>query len=265
MKFVDRAYIPVEAMGIMAARTLANSHPTLLGLLRPGMSVLDVGCGPGTLTAEVARRVDPGHVVGMDVNPEMVRAAEEAHPPCRTPNVVFYTGDIRESCWDGEFDLVNATRVLQWIPDCGAALCRMAHAAASRGPVVVRDYDHTQAEWSDPPAAWITFYRAFLAWREAGGLDNAIATRLPALCRAAGLEDARLVPQITTVRASDADFFRVAGLWRLVIESRGRQMVAAGYITEPDRRAALDAFTDWMREEDASQTVHEACIVAHRP
>src|SRR5262249_50845918 len=185
VNFEDRAYIPAEACRIMTARTLANSHPTLLGLLRPGMSVLDVGCGTGTLTAEVARHVDPGHVVGMDVNPEMVRAAEEAHPPSRTPNVVFYTGDIRESCWDGEFDLVNATRVLQWIPECGAALSQMARAAASRGAVVVRDYDHTQAEWSDPPAAWITFYRAFLAWREAGGLDNAIAPRLAPLCPAA--------------------------------------------------------------------------------
>ena len=97
MNFDDRAYIPAEAMGIMTARTLANSHPSLLRLLEPDTSVLDVGCGPGTLTVEIARRVDPGAVVGMDLNPEMIRTAEEASPPGNIPNLIFYTGDIRET------------------------------------------------------------------------------------------------------------------------------------------------------------------------
>ncbi len=265
MNFDDHAYIPAEARGIMTARTLGNSHPVLLGLLEPDMSVLDVGCGPGTLTAEIARRVDPGAVVGMDANSEMIRAAEEASPPGEIPNLVFYTGDIRKSSWDGEFDLVNAARTLQWIPDPDVALHRMARAAAPGGLVVVLDFDHTRAEWSDPPRAWTRFYQAFLAWREAGRLDNAIASRLPGLCEGAGLVDAELWPQITTVRAGDADFFRVAGLWRMVIESRARQMVAAQHLTETERQAALGAFTEWMKQADAAQTVHEACIVARRP
>lgn len=265
MKFDDHAYIPTEAMEILTARTLANSHPILLGLLDPGMSVLDAGCGPGTLTTGIARRVEPGHVVGMDANPEMIRAAEAASPPGEIPNLVFYTGDIRESGWEGEFDVVNAARTLQWIPDPDVALSRMARAAVPGGLVVVLDFDHTRATWSDPPKAWMRFYEAFLAWREAGGLDNAIARHLSALCKGAGLVEMELTPQITTVSTSDADFFRVSGLWRMVIESRGRQMVAALSITETERRAAFHAFTEWMRGPDALQTVHEACLVARRP
>src|SRR5215470_7909014 len=107
MNFTDHAFIPTEARGILTARTLTNSHPTLPEILRPGMSVLDVGCGPGTLTIEIARRVDPGAVVGMDLNPEMIRAAEEAIVPGASRNLVFYIGNILESAWDGEFDLVN--------------------------------------------------------------------------------------------------------------------------------------------------------------
>jgi ubiquinone/menaquinone biosynthesis C-methylase UbiE len=264
MKFDDHAYIPAEAMGILTARTLANSHTTLLGLLDPGMSVLDAGCGPGTLTTEIARRVEPGHVVGMDANPEMIRAAEAASPPGEIPNLVFYTGDIRESGWEAEFDVVTAARTLQWIPDADVALSRMARAAVPGGLVVVLDFDHTRATWSDPPKAWTRFYEAFLAWREAGGLDNAIARHLPALCKGAGLAEIELTPQIMTVSAGDADFFRVAGLWRMVIESRGHQMVAALSITENERQAAFHAFTEWMKGPDATQTVHEACLVARR-
>ena len=92
MRPSEHAYIPREALGIMTARTLENSHPCLLGLLEPGMAVLDVGCGPGTLTMEIARRVDPGGVVGMDVNPEMIAAAAAKAAEGADPDDDVYAG-----------------------------------------------------------------------------------------------------------------------------------------------------------------------------
>jgi SAM-dependent methyltransferase len=249
---------------ILANRTLANSHPTLLGLLAPNRSVLDVGCGPGGLTAEIAARVRPGHVVGMDLAPEVIRAAEAAYPPADVPNLVFYVGDVRESGWDAEFDVVNAARVLQWMPDPEVAVARMARAVRVGGAVVLLDAEHTRAEWRRAPAAWTRFHDAFLAWRRAAGLDNAIATRLGALCRAAGLGDVAVRPRVTTVHPGDPDFFRVAGHWRMLIESRGRRMVAAGHLGEDERRAAQAAYTAWMQRADAVHVVHEACAVARR-
>jgi SAM-dependent methyltransferase len=264
VKLGERAFMPPEAAGIMTARTLANSHPILRDLLTPGMSVLDVGCGPGTLTIEIARRVAPAPVVGMDINPDMVSAAEAASPPGEIPTLVFYAGDIRESAWDAEFTLVAATRMLQWLPDPDAAVARMAEAVVPGGLVVLRDYDHTMAEWSGEPPEWTRFYAAFLGWRAAGGLDNAIAKRLPALADGAGLVGAGVTPEIITVRASDPDFFRAAGMWRMVIEGRGRQMVHAGHLTEAERGAALAAYTRWMQEPSAVMTLREASVVARR-
>jgi len=264
VKLHEHAYIPPEAAGIMTARTLANSHPTLLSLLSPGMSVLDVGCGPGTLTMEIARRVDPAPVVGMDINLDMLRAAEAVSPPGEIPNLVFYAGDIRESTWDAEFTLAAATRMLQWLPDPDAAVAKMAQAVVPGGLVVLRDYDHTKAVWSSEPPEWTRFYAAFLGWRTAGRLDNAIAERLPVLAEAAELVDAGITPEITRVRAGDADFFRAAGMWRMVIESRGRQMVHAGYLTEAEREAALSAYTQWMQEAGATMTLRETSMVARR-
>ena len=253
-----------DAGSIVTARTLSNSHPTLARLLTPGTSVLDVGCGPGTLTAEIARRVRPAPVVGMDVNPEMIRAAEAAHPPNAVPNLVFYVADIRESAWEREFALAAATRVLQWLPDPDVAVLRMARAVVPSGLVVLRDYDHTRAEWTDKPAEWTTFYAAFLAWRAAGALDNAIARRLPALVDAARLVKVAVTPETTRVCAGEPDFFRVAGTWRMMIESRGPHLVHAGFLTESQRASALAAYTAWMQEPDAALTLHETSVVARR-
>jgi len=254
----------IDAMAIMAPLTLANSHPTLLRILQPHMSVLDVGCGPGTLTTEIARRVDPAAVVGMDLNPEMIRAAEAASPPGAIPNLIFYAGDIRESDWHEEWDVVNAARTLQWIADPIVAVRRMARAAVPGGLIVLLDVDHTSADWSDPPKAWTRFYTAFLAWREGCRLDNAIGRQLSLLCEEARLVETASTSTITTMRAEDHDFFRAVGRWRMMIESRGRQMVAAGYLAEKDRREALGAFAEWMQDKNATHTVHETSIVARR-
>ena len=87
---------------------------------------------------------------------------------------------------------------------------------------------------------------------------------MPALADSAGLVDAGVTPEVTTVCAGDADFFRAAGMWRMVIESRGRQMVHAGYLTEAEREAALSAYTRWMQEPSAIMTLRETSMVARR-
>ena len=261
----SRPPLPVEASaGIMAARTLANSHPGLLALLRPGLDVLDVGCGPGALTIETARRVLPGRVVGLDVNGEMLAAARQASPPGALPNLTFLQGNILDGGWDAEFDLVGAARVLQWIRDVDRALAAMVAAVRAGGLVVVLDYDHTRARWANPPAAWTRFHRALLEWRASGGLDNAIARRLPALLEGAGLVALRAAPLAVTVSAGQPDFFRVAGAWRLMADGRGRQMVAAGALAEAEREAAVADYAEWMGRPDAALTLHEACVVGRR-
>lgn len=63
------------AVAFMAARSLARNAPGLAGLLAPGTRVLDLGCGPGTITAGIAARVAPGEVVAVDAAGSQVLAA----------------------------------------------------------------------------------------------------------------------------------------------------------------------------------------------
>jgi ubiquinone/menaquinone biosynthesis C-methylase UbiE len=68
-------------------RTVENSAAHLAPHLRPGLDVLDVGCGPGTITVDIARRVAPGRVVGLDVSEAPLAEAFEVGPrtDCRPP------------------------------------------------------------------------------------------------------------------------------------------------------------------------------------
>src|SRR5215468_6429208 len=92
-------------------RTAENSAAYLLPSLRRGMSVLDVGCGPGTITVDLARRVAPGSVVGVDrEEAPLVEARELA---VDVPNLEFVVGDVYALQFAGaSFDLVHAHQVL---------------------------------------------------------------------------------------------------------------------------------------------------------
>jgi trans-aconitate 2-methyltransferase len=84
--------------------------------------VLDLGCGNGKVTAEIAARVPDGSVMGVDASSEMISFAASHYPPSDHPNLHFEASDIRRIRFHGEFDLVVSFNALHWIPDQGEAL-----------------------------------------------------------------------------------------------------------------------------------------------
>lgn len=141
-------------------RTAQNSAAYLLDHLEPGMSLLDVGCGPGTITADLAGRVGPGRVIGIDRSPEVVGAAAEAHPGC---GAEFRVADLRALPFDDDhFDVVHAHQVLQHVADPVAALVEMRRVCRPGGLVAVRDADYGGFTWApaDPVLdRWLELYR----------------------------------------------------------------------------------------------------------
>ncbi len=86
-------------------------------ILRGDERVLDIGCGDGALTAEIAARVPDGGVVGIDSSPEMIALAREAYPPEAYPNLSWEVMDARELAFDNLFDLAFSNAALHWVPD----------------------------------------------------------------------------------------------------------------------------------------------------
>ncbi len=95
-------------------------------------NILDVGCGDGKVTAQIASRVPRGTVVGVDQSTEMVRYASDRFGTGAWPNLRFQTADARHLGFSEEFDLVVSLNALHWVPDQEAAL-RSIQAALKPG------------------------------------------------------------------------------------------------------------------------------------
>ncbi len=79
--------------------------------------ILDIGCGDGKITVELASLVKDGSVTGIDCSSEMIRFAHTRFPRSRYPNLIFQIGDAQELKFKEEFDLVVSFACLHWDPD----------------------------------------------------------------------------------------------------------------------------------------------------
>src|SRR3954452_7298456 len=99
-------------------RTAENSAGYLLPVLRPGMSLLDVGAGPGTITADLAAVVGPGGVTALEATAEALEVTRAG-----VQGVAYVVGDVHALEFpDDTFDVVHAHQVLQHVADPVQAL-----------------------------------------------------------------------------------------------------------------------------------------------
>jgi SAM-dependent methyltransferase len=144
-------------------RTAANSAAYLLGSLTPGMRVLDVGCGPGTITADLAALVPDGRVVALERDQGVLADARAEAARRGARNVEFAVGDVHALPYpDGEFDVVHAHQVLQHVGDPVTALREMRRVTRPGGLVAARDSDYGAMSWAPASAGlerWQELYR----------------------------------------------------------------------------------------------------------
>ncbi|HET9347655.1 MAG TPA: class I SAM-dependent methyltransferase, partial [Arthrobacter sp.] len=92
-----------------ASRTAENSAAFVIPHLVPGASVLDVGCGPGSITCDFAGLVFPGTVTGLDRSPDIIGQAAALAAERGVRNVEFVAGNIYDLDFEDEtFDVVHA-------------------------------------------------------------------------------------------------------------------------------------------------------------
>jgi trans-aconitate 2-methyltransferase len=124
--------------------------------------VLDIGCGQGKITAEIAARVPRGEVVGVDPSQDMIAFASSHFVATVRPNLQFEVGDARRLRFREEFDLVVSFNALHWVPEQDAALrcirsamkpdglaqLRLVPAGERKSLENVIDDTHRSARWA---------------------------------------------------------------------------------------------------------------------
>lgn len=225
----DRLARQAEVMGSATTAFLVECGA------RPGAACLDVGCGTGQVTVDLARLAGPGgRVVGVDIDPGELVIARKAAADARTA-VTFARADAAEVLEPAAFDLAFARLVLSHLADPVAVLRAMVTEVRPGGVVAVEDI-YTPSLHADPPApALDRLIEVYSATVRAHGGDPAIGPRLPALLASVGLDDVHertVVNRMTTTREK-------LFLAELVDNMRAAT-VAAGVAT-PDEVDALRA------------------------
>ncbi|MGA8114066.1 MAG: methyltransferase domain-containing protein [Actinocatenispora sp.] len=233
-------------------RTVENSAAYLAGHLRPGVTVLDVGCGPGTITVDLARRVAPGTVLGIEPVPEPLERARALADELDVRTVRFATGDVYAlDAADDTFDVVHAHQVLQHLGDPVAALREMLRVCRPDGVVAVRDADYQAMTWypADPRLdRWLEVYRAVA---RGNGAEPDAGRRLVAWARAAGAVDVTPSASVWCYATTEERTAWGEG-WaaRIVSSAIARQAVDGGYADAAELAGIAAAWRDWAADPD---------------
>ncbi|MCU1451955.1 MAG: putative ubiquinone/menaquinone methyltransferase [Acidimicrobiales bacterium] len=225
-------------------RTAANSAPNLLPLLAPGQSVLDVGCGPGTITADLARLVAPGRVVGVDRSPAVIDLAAGAGG---VDGPSFRVGDVYRLDFDDDtFDVVHAHQVLQHLAQPVRALTEMRRVCRPDGVVAVRDGDYSSFAWAPLDARldrWLELYRSLA--RHNGGEPDA-GRFLLGWMQEAGFSEVRAGASVWRF-STPHDRAWWGGMWadRMRDSAIATQLVELGWSTVDELAEIEAAFRVW--------------------
>jgi len=245
-------------------RTVANSAAYLVPHLVPGLDLLDVGCGPGTITCDLARAVAPGRVVGVDAAPGVIEEAREAAARDKGTEVAFEVADLFALPFDDDtFDIVHAHQVLQHVADPVAALVEMRRVCRPGGLVAARDSDYPaftfapgSADIDRALAAYGALTRVNRAHWDAGRL-------LLGWAHAAGFTEVAASASVWCF-ATDADRAWWGGLWadRFTQSALAEQLQGHGIATREDLEAFAGAWRAWSASPDGWFAVLHGEILA---
>ena len=242
-------------------RTAENSAAYLLPHLRPGARLLDVGCGPGNITADFAKRLAPGHVLGIDTSSDVIAAARRDYP-----DVAFDVADLYKTPFDeGAWDVVHAHQVLQHVPDPIGALKEMRRVARPGGIIAARDADYATFTWyphDDCLDRWLTLYHDIA--RANGGEPDA-GRHLLSWAQQAGFVRIESTASAWCF-ATPEDRAWWGGLWadRMTTSAIADQAVREGRATSEDLASMADAWRAWAAAEDGWLAIVHGEIVCTR-
>ena len=209
--------------------------------IRPGHTVLDVGCGPGYASLDLAEALGPqGRVVAIDKSERFLAALECMDGERGLGNLTLYRADLEA----GEFPQVRAHRawcrwVLSFVKNPREVLAAMTAALEPEGVIVLHEY-FDYASWrTSPPCPEVEeFVRAVMtSWREAGGEPD-IALQVLRWLEELGLELAPIRPILDVVQPGDLGWAWLRGF----VQVGRERLVELGHLSATRAEGIWQAF-----------------------
>lgn len=247
-------------------RTAAEAARFLLPHLRPGLRLLDVGCGPGSITVGLAAAVAPGEVLGIDLAADEVLAGgRQLAAEKGLTNLRFERGDLFELDAGGGFDVVYAHQVLQHLSRPVDALRALRRLLRPGGIVAVRDSDYGTSTWSPPDdrlQRWLEIYHAVAA-RNGGEADA--GRYLYGWLREAGFGEVRLSGTTWTFPGYDsAENWATSWAERTTQSNLAVKAVEYGIASSGELEDIADGFRQWCRQPAAFFSIGHVEALAQR-
>ncbi|MBZ4485724.1 methyltransferase domain-containing protein [Microbacterium sp. cx-55] len=193
-------------------RTVDNSAAYVESRFVPGARVLDVGAGPGTITVDIARRVAPAEVIGIDAAADVVARARAYAASEHVGNVTFDTDDAYAlSHADASFDIVHAHQVLQHLARPVDAL-REFRRVVGDGVVAARDVDYEGVIWYPLLPALAEWHDVYLRVHRLVAGDPSAGRKLKSWAREAGFSEITASASLWLFE-NDEDRAWWGGLW----------------------------------------------------
>lgn len=244
-------------------RTASNSIGFLLPHLKRDMKILDIGCGPGTITVDLATYIPDGHITGLERVPGVLEQARSLAKEKGVTNVTFVEGDANALTYaDGSFDLVFCHQVLQHVGDPVGMLREMSRVTRSGGIVAAREADYGVFVWyPELPglSEWQGLYDRVARFN--GGEPNA-GRVLHVWARRAGLRDVRCSCSMWCYATREE-----VGWWsrnwrdRSLYSSFAATALEGGLAVQGDLERIAEAWRVWGESEDAWISIPSAEIL----
>jgi ubiquinone/menaquinone biosynthesis C-methylase UbiE len=220
--------------------------------IRPGQRVLDVGCGPGYASTDLAYLVGPaGHVQGVDESSDFIAAARRRADALGLTNCTFTKGDVRDlgaaGVLEESFDAAYARWVLCFVSGPEAVVAGVARALKPGGVLVIQDYYNWQSMRISPEseAYEIVKEASGRAWIDRGGDPDLVAHLLPVV-RRLGLEEVDLRIHQRLARPGSTLWAWPDTYWRSFVP----RLVASGHITQAQADEFFEAWRSLSRNPD---------------
>lgn len=196
--------------------------------LQPGMQVLDLACGPGFTSCELAKAVGTGQVTGVDISEELLAVAHQARESEHVANVSFAAGSVYQLDFpDNQFDFAYARFLFQHLEQPQLALDNIRRVLKPGGILCVLDIDDNWTSFAPAGEAFVKFIRQSGAAQRRRGGNRMIGSQLNGLLRAAGFQQVatRIYP-LTTDDLGLRMFLGLAVMFRLEMLAKLQKLLA---------------------------------------